>query len=113
MTATGQMREVIHLQAQSNTQDGTGQRVLVWTDLGTRRAEKTATPGREMFTNGERAGRVPTVFRIRYPRDFVVSPKLRVVHLTRVYNVISAIDPDGRRVDMILSCDELVGEVGA
>jgi len=105
------MREVIHLQAQTTSQDETGQPRLVWGDLGTRRAEKTATPGSEVWASGERAGRVPTVFRIRYPRELDLSPKLRVVHQERVFDVVSCIDPDGRRVDMLLTCDELVGEV--
>lgn len=113
MTESGSMRETIHLQAQSTAQDATGQRLLVWTDIGTRRAEKTATPGAEIWAGGERAGRVPTVFRIRYPRELDLSPKLRVVHLTRVFDVVSCVDPDGRRVDLLLTCDELVGEVAA
>lgn len=107
------MREVIHLQAQTTVQDATGQPRLVWGDLATRRAEKTATPGSEVWAGGQRAGRVPTVFRIRYPRELDVTPKLRLVHRQRVYDVVSAIDPDGRRVDLLLTCDELVGEVPA
>lgn len=107
------MREVIHLQVQTTAQDATGQPRLVWGELATRRAEKTATPGREVWASGERAGRVPTVFRIRYPRELDMSPKLRLVHRDRVYDVVSCVDLDGRRVDMLLTCDELVGEVAA
>lgn len=105
------MREVIHLQRQTSAQDATGQVRLVWTDVGTRRAERTATPGGEEWTGGERAARVPTVFRIRYPNELELTPKMRVVHCGRVFDLRSTIDPDGRRVDMLLTCDELVGEV--
>ena len=110
MTASGPLREVIQIQEQTTTRDATGQPLLVWGVVGTRRAEKMATPGREVWTSNERVGRVPTVFRIRYPRDFKVTGRLRVVHLGVVYDVKSAIDRDGRRVDMLLTCDEIVGE---
>lgn len=111
MTNAGPMREVIRLQVQTTWQDPTGQPRLSWTDVATRQAEKTATPGREVWSSGERAGRVPTVFRIRYPLEVDLSPKLRLVHRKRVFDVVSCVDPDGRRVDMLLTCDELVGEV--
>lgn len=105
------MRQVIHIQAQTTSQDEAGQRNLVWGDLATRRAEKMATPGSEVWASGERAGRVPTVFRIRYPRELTLSPKMRVVHKERVFDLVSCVDPDGRQVDMLLTCDEIVGEV--
>lgn len=111
MTSAGAMREVVRLQNQTTVQDGTGQPRLVWGELATRRAEMTQTPGTETTAGPGRVARVPTEFRIRYPREFAVTPKLRLVHRDRVFNIISASDPDGRRVDMVLTCEEQVGEV--
>lgn len=111
MTAAGPMREVIHLQQQTTAQDETGQRRLIWADVATRRAEVTQTPGTEAVTSATRAARVPTTFRIRYPRTFTVTPAMRVVHRARVFNVVSAADLDQRRVDLHITAEELVGEV--
>lgn len=110
MTATGPMREVVHLQAQSTAQDAAGQRVVVWGTVASRRAQVTQEPGAEPVASPGRVARVPTTFRIRYPRTLDVTPAMRLVHRNRVFNVVSAADPDGRRVDMLLTCEELVGE---
>ncbi|PZR07074.1 MAG: hypothetical protein DI536_28885 [Archangium gephyra] len=110
MTASGPMREVIHLQAQTELQDDTGQRRLIWNDVAVRRAEVTQSTGSEVVTGAARAARVPTIFRIRYPREFEVTPAMRVVNRGRVFNIISRADADGRRVELVITAEELVGE---
>lgn len=110
MTVAGPMREVIHLQAQTTTQDETGQRRLVWADVATRRAALAQTPGSESLSSASRSARVPTTFRIRYPQSIEVLPAMRVVHRGKVFNIVSATDLDGRRVDLHITAEELVGE---
>lgn len=110
MTNAGPMRHTIALQVRSETQETTGEKKLLWSDFATRRAEKLSSAGTEQVVADQRVGRVPTVFRIRYPREFELGPKNRVVHRGKVFNVISADDRDGRRVDLFLTCEEIVGE---
>lgn len=107
---SGRLRDVIKIQRRSTTQDANGEESATWTLVGERRAEMVATPGREVWSSKERHARVPTVFRIRFPRDFDVLPQMRVVYRSRVFDITSAIDEDGRREEMLLTCDELVGE---
>lgn len=111
MTDAGPMRESITIQQRTTSQDGAGEPLLTWSTVATRRAEKMATPGREVWGANQRSARVPTVFRIRFPKDLVITPKMRVLHLGTVFDITSCVDADGRRVDMLLTCEELVAEV--
>lgn len=110
MTAAGELRQVIEIQARTKIRDDAGEPRDVWGVVARRRAEKTSTPGGENFTANQRVARVPTVFRIRYPRDFAIIPAMRVIHLGVTYDIQSVVDRDGRRVDMFLTCLELVEE---
>lgn len=114
MTNAGPMRETIALQVRSETQESNGEKKLLWSTFATRRAEKVSTAGAEQVVADQRVARVPTVFRIRYPREFELTPKNRVVHRVRgrerVFDIKSVDDRDGRRVDLFLTCEELVGE---
>lgn len=107
---TGKKRERIRIEERSSTLDAAGEQVTTWALVGDRAAERLETPGREIWTGRERSGRIPTVFKMRYPRDFAVVPRMRVVCESRVYDILSATDPTGLKVDMLLTCEELVEE---
>lgn len=51
---------------------------------------------------------MPTVFRLRW-RDGVL-PAMRLVSGDRVFNIVSAIDPDGMRAELVITAEELVEE---
>lgn len=108
MAEVGAMRHVIDIEQRSPVQDTAGEPILNWNFVMRRRAEVVRTPGREVFAAAERQARVPTQFRIRYPRAIVVLPSMRVVWQSRVYNILSAIDPDGLKVDMLITAEEWV-----
>jgi len=111
MGEAGPMRQVIIIEQRTSNLAGAVEPQVVWLHVATRRAEKVQTPGREVFSAAERSGRVPTVFRIRHPRaDFDVLPQMRITHDGKLYNLLAASDPDGLKVDLILTCDELVNE---
>ena len=109
---TGAMRQAISIVARATTQEGTGELTATWSPVVTnRRAQVTQTPGRELFTGQERAAFVPTVIRIRHPRaDFTVLPQMRVVFDGRLFDIKSVSDPDGLKVDLVLTCEERVNE---
>lgn len=110
MTNSGFLREVIRIEQRSTVQDLNGEESPTWSLVATRLAEKVATPGREVWSSKERHARIPTVFRIRFPKTVSVEPKMRVIHKGKIFDIISAVDENGRGVDMLLSCEELVGE---
>lgn len=106
----GAKRHIITIQSRTNSQGSTGEVVRVWTDVLTRRAEFVEVPGREVWSSAERHARVPVVFKIRFPREVEVEPKMRLIHNSKVYDIVSAIDPDGLKVDMVITTELLVGE---
>lgn len=104
------MREVVTVLERVNTQLETGEFGDTWQALGTRRAQRVATPGREAVIAAQTVARVPTLFRMRWPREFVLKPSMRLVHRGQLYGITSVVDETGRRVDALVSCEELVGE---
>lgn len=110
MSASGPKRSTITIQRRTTLQVGTGEPRTEWLQVGSRWAENLATPGEEIWSGRERSGRIPTVFKIRFPRDFAVTPDMRILFEGKLFNIISAIDADGRKVEMLITCEELVGE---
>ncbi len=112
MIRPGDLRHVVRLERPVTTQDAAGEQSSGWTLFARRRAAIARTPGREVFASAERQGRVPTVFRLRYLAD--VAPSMRLIHVRdgseRVFNILSAIDPDGLGVELLISAEELVEE---
>lgn len=107
----GTMREVLQILKPSRVQDETGQYVDGWELVASPRAEKRAQPGTESVAPGpQTVARVPTVFRIRFPRTFTVDSTMRVVHREKLFQVVSAVDETSRRAQVVITCEELVGE---
>ncbi len=104
----GAMRDVVRIEQRATTQDAAGEPVLSWTLFAQRRASLERTPGREVWASAERQGRVPTVFHLRYLAG--VLPAMRLIHEEKVFNILSALDPDGSRVELVIVTEELVEE---
>ncbi|HEY1089092.1 MAG TPA: head-tail adaptor protein [Archangium sp.] len=110
MTNAGAMREVVTVLEQVREQDGTGSYGDTWEEVDTRRAERIASPGVENVVAAQTVARVPTLFRMRWPRDFTLDPTMRLVHRGQLYEIKSVVDETGRRVDALVTCEERVGE---
>lgn len=105
----GALRQKITIQQRSTTQDAAGEQLPVWSTFATRRAELIRLPGKEVFASETRNGRVPATWRLRWLEG--VLPKMRVVDQeNRVYDIISASDPTGRREELLITSQELVEE---
>lgn len=105
----GSMRAQIVIQKRVSGQGTSGEPSVGWDAFATRRAEVLRTPGHEVFSSQQRTGRIPTMWKVRYLDG--VQPSMRIVYRTRVYNILSAIDPTGRREELVITAEELVEEV--
>jgi SPP1 family predicted phage head-tail adaptor len=106
----GPMRKVIRVEERSTLPDSAGEQLVNWTLVLEQRAAITRAPGREAWSASERSGRVPTEFRTRWRADVKVVPRMRLICDGSLYNIISAIDPDGMRAELVITCEELVEE---
>lgn len=104
------MRHRVVIERRSATQDAAGEPTVAWTTVVDRRASMRRSPGTEVFSSEQRLGRVPTEFRLRYAAGILPQMRLRLTSETpeKLYNVLSAIDPDGRRSELIVTALELV-----
>lgn len=105
----GDMRHSIRIERQSTTQDAAGQRALTWTEFATRRAAVEHANGTEIWASAQRSGRVPTVFRLRYLAG--VTPDMRIVFDSRIFNILSVVDQEGRHEQLVITAQEEVGKV--
>lgn len=110
MTNPGAMRHVVRIEQRLANQDANGEESPSWSLVTQRRAEMLPTPGTEVFSSETRNARVPTVFKMRWPREVTVLPQMRLTTKGRLYNILSAVNDGGRGVDLLLTCEELVGE---
>lgn len=105
----GQMRHQVRLEQRVSTQDTAGEPTLSWALFAERRASIERMAGRELWGAEQRLGRVPTIFRLRWFDG--VSPAMRLLWNGNVFDILSAIDPDGMSVELEVTALEHVDEV--
>lgn len=107
----GRMRVALRLEQQTTMKNAAGEPKREWLLFRECRGEVVRTAGRELFASDERQARVPTLFRLRYVDG--VLPKMRLiakmVGSEKVYEILSAVDPDGMRSELLITCEERVG----
>ncbi len=106
MISAGELRHTVAIEKRSTTQDAVGEPLNEWVHFARRRAGIVRTPGREVFASDQRTARVPTVFRLRHLEG--VLPAMRLVCASKVYDIVAAIDPDGRREQLLITAEEHV-----
>lgn len=104
----GALRESVTIEKRSTSQDSVGEQVHTWTTFAERRAELMKTPGAEVWSAQQRNARVPTTFRLRYLSG--VEPGMRIIWSSKLHDIKSAVDPTGRKEQLIITAEELVGE---
>lgn len=108
MKDPGALRHQVRIQQRSPVQDGAGEQSGDWVEFATRRAAVDRKPGGEVFASGQRQGRTPTTFTLRWLAG--VLPQMRLLHEGKVYNIDSADDPNGTRAELVITATELVEE---
>lgn len=88
------------------TRDTFGERVGTGATVATVWANKQDWGGSEVNETGKQTATVTTKWRIRYRTD--VLPKMQVVHGSDVYNILTVLDFDGRKRELVLECRRVV-----
>lgn len=80
-----------------------------WTTVIRCWAKRSSNQGREFFAARQEQAEVTHVFECRYIRGVTTRMRLREVveGVTKVYDIKSAVDPDGRRRRTIIAVQEL------
>lgn len=104
---TGRLRERLTIQQQSVTRDASGEQLIAWTEVATVWGQVTPGASNERFlaSAGQRVAEVTHTARIRYRAG--ITPKMRIVwESTRILEILSVVDPDGRNRTTVLLCSE-------
>lgn len=105
----GKMRFRIAIERRSDAQDAAGQQLDEWSTFASRRASQEGPEaGSEPNAAQQQVGRMPTTWRLRFVAGVLPSMRVRVGQ--RVYDIVSAADPDGMKRELVLTTLERVGE---
>jgi SPP1 family predicted phage head-tail adaptor len=100
------MRHRVGIQRRATGVDAAGGVRNSWELFASRLAAVERATGSEVWASAQRSGRVPTVFRLRYLAG--VLPAMRLLFDGRTYNILSAVDQEGRKAELIITAEELV-----
>lgn len=102
---SGLLRKRITLQRSTSTQDGFGQDVITWGDVGSRWASVEPLAGREFEDGQQNISRVETRFVTRYTTG--ITSKNRIVFDNVNYEIESIINVDQRNREMEILCSRI------
>lgn len=100
------LRHRITLQERVASKDSFGAEMETWKDISTVWAMVEPLSGREYFAAQQVNAEVTTKVTIRYIKS--IKPEMRVVFEDRVFDILSVICVDERKVEMQLMCKENV-----
>lgn len=106
MVRAGELRHTVRFEQRTTQLDAVGEQQESWLFIGERRASMKRAPGSEVWAADQRSARVPTVFRLRFIVEFEVLPAMRLTCAGKTYDIVSAIDPDGMRAELIITAIE-------
>lgn len=102
------MRHSVTIERRTAQRDTAGGQLDVWELFAERRAERVVQGGREAQAQQQEAGRVSTLFRVRFIDGVLTS--MRLICAGRLYDIKAAL-PDSQNSELTLVCEEQVGEV--
>lgn len=107
----GTLRHRVTLQEKSPTRSAYHDELPGWTDLAANAevwAAKEPLQGREFFDARRAGAEQPVWFRIRYRSD--VTPAMRLVHGSELYDIVSVVEVEGRQRELRLMCNRIIPE---
>lgn len=102
----GELRHRVTIQQKTFSRDSYGGETITWTDVATVWAAVEPISGREYFTAQQTQAEVTTRIRIRHRAG--ITPVMRVLWGTRLYDIISVIEVKERNREIHLMCQEVV-----
>ena len=102
----GKLRERVTIKQSDGSQDSFGAETGAMADVGTFWAAIEPLNGREFFEAQQEQSQVTTRIRIRHQGG--ITPQMVVVWGTRIYEIVSVINPEERDRELVLMCTELV-----
>jgi SPP1 family predicted phage head-tail adaptor len=102
----GDLRNRVTIQSKTVVQNSFGEEDITWTELATVWAAVEPLRGREFLDGRMVTAEITTRVRIRY-RDGI-SPEMRVVFGSKVYDVIAVVHIEEREREIHLMCQEIV-----
>lgn len=101
----GRLRHRITLQRYESSYDQWGNPVEEWRDVATIWAEVRGLSGRTYFAAQQTVAQSTHEIRMRWRGD--VEPGMRVLHDGKAYSVDAALDPTGRREELVVIAKEV------
>ena len=102
----GMLRHKVVIQQNIPTRDSYGAEVEVWTDYAVVWASIEPARGREFWESQQVNAEVTGKIRIRYLAG--VTPMMRVKHGSRIFEIISVINPEERNRELQLMVKERI-----
>lgn len=104
----GRLRERVVIQKEVVSRDSFGAEVNPWQDVATVWASVRPGASGERFISAADQMQATITHTVRIRQRAGVSPKMRLLWGSRVLNIQSVVDPDGRRREVLLLCEEIV-----
>ena len=102
----GTLRHKVVIQKNTPTRDSYGAEVEAWADYATVWASIEPARGREFWESQQVNAEVTGKIRIRYLEG--ITPKMRVKHGSRIFEIISVINPEERNRELQLMVKERI-----
>ena len=102
----GQLRERVTIKSKSVAQNTYGEEVITWVDVATVWAAVEPLRGREFMEGKQITAEVSTKIRIRYRSG--ITPEMRAVFGSMVYDIQSIIHIEERERELHLMCQEII-----
>ena len=103
---SGKLRHKIAIQQITVTQDANGDTTKTWATVASPWANVVPVSGREYFNAKQHTSEISHTVEIRY--DASITPKMRVLHNSRYFDIESVINEDERDKQTTLMCREVV-----
>lgn len=102
----GELRHRVTIQQPVESRNSFGEVTVTWQDVATVWAAIEPLRGREFWEARQTVAEMDVRIRIRYRSG--ITPKMRVVWGSKVYDIESVIDVESRRKELHLMCREMV-----
>lgn len=106
----GRLRQRVTIQQKSVTQNTYGEEVITWVAYHTAWAAVEPVRGREFYEQAMAGADVTARIVLRWPGALDITPDMRAVHGSRIYDIESVIRVEERRREVQLMCREVVSD---